>query len=64
MPKAARKTAPASGDWISLVEAARLLDEARQTVLTRAIKGEIEAKHIAGRTVVSRADVERARAKK
>lgn len=56
----ARKTAAPSIDpWISLGDAARMLGETRQTVLTRAVKGEVEAKNIAGRTVVSRASVEK-----
>jgi hypothetical protein len=45
--------------WVSLSVAAANLAETRQTVLTRAIKGELEAKHVAGRTVVSRASVDR-----
>lgn len=49
-------------DLISLGEAARLLGESRQTVLARAVKGEIEAQHIAGRTVVSRGSIERYKA--
>lgn len=49
---------------MSLVAAARQLGETRQTVLTRAIKGEVEAKHVAGRTVVSRASIERLTTKK
>jgi hypothetical protein len=51
-----RKTEDA--DWITLAEAARMLGEARLTVLGRSVKGELVAKHIAGRTVVSRAGVE------
>lgn len=45
--------------WMSLLQAAKELGETRQRVLTRAIKGEVEAKYIAGRTVVSRASIER-----
>lgn len=45
--------------WMSLVQAAKELGETRQRVLTRAVKGEVEAKYIAGRTVVSRASIER-----
>jgi hypothetical protein len=55
-----RKTRKPLDPWMSLVEAAKALGETRQTVLTRAIKGEVEAKHIAGRTVVSRESVARA----
>lgn len=43
--------------WMSLVEAAKELGTTRQTVLTRAVKGEVEAQFIAGRTVISRASV-------
>lgn len=53
------RKAIAANEWISLVEAARLLGESRQTVLSRAVKGEVVAQHIAGRTVVSRESVER-----
>lgn len=45
--------------WIVLPEAARLLGESRLRVLTRAVKGELEAKHIAGRTIISRESLER-----
>lgn len=55
-----RKPGKPVDPWMSLVEAAKALRTTRQTVLTRAIKGEIEAKHIAGRTVVSRESVTRA----
>lgn len=48
--------------WMTLGEAARELHTSRQTILTRAVKGEIEAQHVAGRTLVSRASVERCRA--
>lgn len=57
MPKAARKTDP--NPWLSLPEAARQLGESRLAVLTRAVKGEVDAQHIAGRTVVSQASVQR-----
>lgn len=56
---AARKTKAIADPWMSLVQAAKALGETRQTVLTRAIKGEVEAKFIAGRTVVSRESVRR-----
>jgi hypothetical protein len=55
-----RKEKELSNAWVSLVEASRLLGQSRQTILTRAVKGELEGKHIAGRTVISRASVERA----
>lgn len=56
---AARKTRQSEDPWVSLVEAARMLGESRLAVLARSVKGEVEAKHIAGRTVVSRASVQR-----
>lgn len=46
--------------WVSLVTASKLLGQSRQTILLRAVKGELEAQFIAGRTVISRASVERA----
>lgn len=45
--------------WMTLPDAAEALGEVRQTILTRAVKGELEAKHEAGRTLISRASVER-----
>lgn len=60
----ARKDAEGGDDWMSLSEAAETLGEHRQTVLTRGIKGEVEIKHIAGRTIVSRASVARVREQK
>ncbi len=45
--------------WMTLPDAAEALGEARQTVLTRTVKGELEAKHEAGRTLISRASVEK-----
>lgn len=59
-----RKATADRDPWMSLVAAARALDTTRQTVLTLAIKGDIEAQHVAGRTVVSRASVERVRRSK
>lgn len=56
---AARKKLKTDDKWMSLVEAARTLGESRQTVLMRAVKGDLEAEHIAGRTVVSRRSIER-----
>ena len=46
-------------EWMSLGEAARLLGEARQTVLKRTVKGELVAEYVAGRTVISRESVDR-----
>lgn len=45
--------------WMSLFEASKVLQESRLLVLTRTVKGEIRAQHVAGRTVVLRADVEK-----
>lgn len=45
--------------WMTLVEASTALGWTRLKVLSRSIKGELEARHIAGRTLVSRASVER-----
>lgn len=45
-------------EWVSLPHACRLLGMNRSTVLTRVVKGDIVAQHIAGRTVVSRASIE------
>lgn len=60
----ARKAERTGEDWISLAEAARMLGETRQTVLVRTVKGEVVAQHIAGRTFVSRASIEKLLAKK
>jgi hypothetical protein len=57
-------TQASDDDWVSLGDAARMLGESRQGVLTRAVKGEVIAKHIAGRTVVTRQSVERVLAAK
>lgn len=51
-------------EWVGLVVAARELGENRQSVLVRAIKGDLEAKHVAGRTIVSRASLDRVLATK
>ena len=45
--------------WMSLYEASKVLNESRLSVLTRTVDGEIQAQKVAGRTVVSRSDVER-----
>lgn len=56
----ARKKQKVEDPWMSLAEAARALGASRQTILARAVKGELEAEHIKGRTLVSRLSVERA----
>lgn len=45
--------------WMGLVAASRALGETRLRILTLAVKGELEAKHVAGRTIISRESVER-----
>lgn len=45
--------------WMGLVAASRAIGETRLRVLTLVVKGELEAKHVAGRTIISRASVER-----
>lgn len=52
-------TALAVDPWVSLKAAAAMLGMSRQTVLTLALKGDIVAQHIAGRTVVTRESVDR-----
>lgn len=64
MVMARKKPAKDRDPWISLLEASRVLGESRLAVLTRSVKGEVEAQHIAGRTLVSRASVERLKARK
>lgn len=46
--------------WVSVPAAARLLGCANATVLAKALRGEIEAQVVAGRTVISRASIDRA----
>lgn len=46
-------------EWVSLGDAARALGESRLAALTRTVKGELEAKHIAGRTLISRDSLNR-----
>lgn len=60
----ARKIPRAKDEWVSLGAAAKALGEVRQTVLTRAVAGELKAKLVAGRTVVDRASLDRAVAAK
>lgn len=57
----ARKRSTDLDPWMTLLEAAKELKTTRQTVLTRAVKGELEAQHVAGMTVVSRESVRRAK---
>ena len=56
---AARKTELSDTQWMSLIAASRELGETRFRVMTRALKGEVEFVHVAGRTLISRASVER-----
>lgn len=51
--------APQRDPWMSLNEACIALDTHREKVLQRALAGELEVQIVAGRTVVSRASVER-----
>lgn len=46
--------------WMTLREAARALGVSRQTVLARALRGELETQRMARITFVSRASVDRA----
>jgi hypothetical protein len=57
----ARKTnTPAAADgWVSIGKASRMLGEARLTVMSRVVKGELTAQHIADRTIISRASLEK-----
>lgn len=58
----ARKKLIAPDPWMTLNQAAKELGESRLAVLTRTVKGEIDAKHEAGRTIVSRESVRRVKA--
>lgn len=60
----ARKPRIDNEEWITLLAASRELGESRLSVLSRAVKGDIEARHVAGRTIVSRASVDRVKASK
>lgn len=53
-----RKSGNDEDEWVSLNAAAALLSESRLTVLHRIVKGELEGKHIAGRSVVRRESVD------
>lgn len=57
----AGKTMEEEKDWVSLGTASRELGESRLRVLTRAVAGELEAKHLAGQTFISRASLDRLR---
>jgi hypothetical protein len=46
-------------DWVSLVVAARELDEPREAVLRLAIQGELVAQVVAGRVVFTRDSIDR-----
>lgn len=53
----ARKNA-LEDEWMTLVEAARVLGETRLKVLSRSVKGELEAQHLSGRTFIKRASMD------
>lgn len=55
-----RKRESLTDEWVTLNSAAALLGESRLTTLHRIVKGELEGKHIAGRTVVRRDSVDAA----
>lgn len=58
--KSGNRSAPdLDSEWVSVGEAARLLNESRHSVLTRAVKGEVVARNVAGRTIVARESVAR-----
>lgn len=56
---AASKTDRLSDQWVGLPQAAAELGESRLKVLSRTVTGELEADHLAGRTVISRASLDR-----
>lgn len=58
---AVRKKKPVADPWLSLLAASRELGVPRQSVLLRALKGEVEYQIAAGRVLISRASVERAK---
>ena len=47
-------------EWLTVAEAAAQLGIHRQTVLNRALAGDLESMKLAGRHFISRASVERA----
>jgi hypothetical protein len=55
-----RKTAFTDDQWMTVVQAARALQCAPQTVYVKALANEIETTRVAGRIFVSRASVEKA----
>lgn len=56
-----KKVEPVVADpWMSVLEAGRVLKCSPQTVLKRALRGELETSFVANRTVISRASVEAA----
>jgi hypothetical protein len=59
MPVARKKPHPKTDEWVSLQRAAQELGEVRQTVLARAVAGELDGKAVAGRTVISRKSLNR-----
>lgn len=60
----ARKETEPADPWMTLNQAAAALGVSRPTVLARIVAGELEGKHEAGRTLVTRASVEQALAQK
>jgi hypothetical protein len=61
---ATHKSESREEEWVSLLQASRMTGESRLALLQRAVKGELTAKHVAGRTVVDRASVDRLLASK
>jgi hypothetical protein len=55
----ARKTETLGDQWMSIVEAARVLGMSRLGVLSLTVKGVLEGQHVANRNVISRASVEK-----
>lgn len=55
---AARKQDDLNGDWLGMVAASDALGISRLRIMTLALAGELEAKHIAGRTIVSRDSID------
>lgn len=57
----ARKVESFADLWLSISQAALLLDNSRYRVLTNIARGRIQTQVVAGRTIVLREDVERVR---
>lgn len=57
-----RKPESPSDPWVSVNEASERLRVSRNTIYARALRGELGSTQVAGRTVISRADVEAAEA--